>query len=248
MSSQTETGHAKNVANFENLITNVSGFGQAYNPSKESIKLSALNTLLASAKSSINMVNSAEPAYKNAVSAREVAFAPFGKLITRVNNSLKASNSSSQVDDSAMTLVRKLQGRRATPKLTDEEKKAAEAEGKEVNQISASQMSYDSRLDNFDKLIKLLTSEPEYSPNEADLKIESLTTLYNDLSSKNTAVINATVPLNNARISRNNELYTTLTGVVDISADVKMYVKSVFGATSPQYKAISKLEFKSVKS
>jgi hypothetical protein len=109
-------------------------------------------------------------------------------------------------------------------------------------------MSYDSRLDNFDKLIKLLTSEPEYAPNEADLKIDSLTTLYNDLSSKNTAVINATVPLNNARISRDQVLYTPLTGIVDISVDVKTYVKSIFGATSPQYKLISKLELKSVKS
>jgi hypothetical protein len=247
MSSSIETGHAKNVANFEKLITNVSGFGRAYNPSKESIKLSALNALLASAKGSINQVNSMEPAYKNAVSAREAAFAPLAKLITRVNNSLKASNSSSQVDDSAMTLVRKLQGRRATPKMTDDEKKAAATEGKEVNQISASQMSYDSRLDNFDKLIKLLTSEPEYSPNEADLKIDSLTTLYNDLSSKNTAVINATVPLNNARISRNNVLYTPLSGIVDISVDVKTYIKSVFGATSPKYKAISGLTFTSAK-
>jgi hypothetical protein len=247
MSSSIETGHAKNVANFEKLITNVTGFGRAYNPSKESIKLTALNALLASAKGSINQVNSAEPAYKNAVSAREAAFAPLAKLITRVNNSLKASNSSSQVDDSAMTLVRKLQGRRATPKMTDDEKKAAATEGKEVNQISASQMSYDSRLDNFDKFIKLLTSEPEYSPNEADLKIDSLTTYYNDLNTKNTAVINATVPLNNARIARNYVLYTPLSGVVDISVDVKMYVKSVFGATSPQYKAISGLTFTSAK-
>jgi hypothetical protein len=142
-----------------------------------------------------------------------------------------------------MTLVRKLQGRRSTPKMTDEEKKTAEAEGKAVNEISSSQMSYDSRLDNFDKLIKLLTSEPEYSPNEADLKIDSLTTLYNDLNTKNTAVINATVPLNTARIARDQVLYTPLTGIVDISVDVKTYVKSVFGATSPQYKAISGLKF-----
>ena len=243
MANISETGHAKNVANFEKLITNATGFGEVYNPSKESIKLPALNAQLATAKGAINDVNSAEPAYKNAVSAREVAFAPLGKLITRVNNSLKASDSTSQVDDSAMTLVRKLQGRRATPKMSEEEKKAAEAEGKEINEISSSQMSYDSRLVNFDKLIKLLSSEPEYAPNETDLTVDSLTTLYNDLNSKNTDVINATVPLNNARISRDQVLYTPLTGVVDISVDVKMYVKSVFGATSPQYKTISGLTF-----
>ncbi|MFA9392944.1 MAG: hypothetical protein ACERKD_24265 [Prolixibacteraceae bacterium] len=248
MASTSETGHAKNVANFEKLLTNVTGFGTVYNPSKESIKIPALIALLETAKGAITNVNSAEPAYKNAVSARELAFKPFSKLITRVNNSLKASNSSSQVDDSAMTLIRKLQGRRSTPKMTEEEKQAAAAEGKEVNQSSSSQMSYDSRLDNFDKYIKLLASIPEYAPNETELTTESLTTVYNDLSAKNTAVINATVPLNNARIARDQVLYTPLTGVVDISVDVKTYVKSIFGATSPQFKLISKLAFKSVKS
>jgi hypothetical protein len=38
-------------------------------------------------------------------------------------------------------------------------------------------------------------------------------------------------------------IYNELTGLVDISFDVKLYVKSVFGATSPQYKAISGLKF-----
>jgi hypothetical protein len=125
--------------------------------------------------------------------------------------------------------------------MTDEEKKAAEAEGKEVNESSSSQMSFDNRLDNLDKLIKLLATVPEYAPNETELSVDGLTTLYNDLSSKNFDVIYASVPLTNARIVRDQVLYTPLTGVIDISVDVKTYVKSVFGATSPQYKAISGL-------
>ncbi len=243
MSNVSETGHAKNVANFEKLVVNVSGLGAAYNPSRGSIQLSALNDLLGNAKAVISNLNQAESVYKNATSAREVAFDPLSKLITRVGNSLKASASSSATDDQATTLIRKLQGRRATPKMSDEEKKAAEAEGKTVKETSSSQMSFDSRLDNFDKLIKLLASVPEYAPNETELSVAGLTTLYNDLSSKNLDVVNAEVPLTNARIARNNVLYTPLTGIVDISADVKMYVKSVFGASAPQYKAISGLTF-----
>jgi len=89
----------------------------------------------------------------------------------------------------------------------------------------------------------LLASVPEYAPNETELTTESLTALYDDLNAKNTAVINAAVPLSNARIARDQILYTALTGVIDISVDVKTYVKSVFGATSPQYKLISGLTF-----
>ena len=245
MASTSETGHAKNVANFEKLIAETSAFGETFNPSKATLKLTALNTQLATAKAAIAAVNSAEPAYKNAVSARDAAFAPLGKLITRINNALKASDTTVQEDESALTLVRKLQGRRATAKKTGDEKKALAAEGKEVVEISSSQMSFDSRLDNFDKLIKLLSSIPAYAPNEADLKVEALTALYNDLKAKNMAVINAETPLSTARIARNEVLYKQNTGIVDISVDVKNYVKSVFGATSPQYKLISNLKFTS---
>ena len=44
MASTTETGHAKNVANFEDLISFCTGYGAPYNPSKASIKLAALGT------------------------------------------------------------------------------------------------------------------------------------------------------------------------------------------------------------
>jgi len=142
-----------------------------------------------------------------------------------------------------MTLVRKLQGRRATPKMTEEEKKVAAEAGNEVTEISSSQMSFDNRIDNLDKLVKLLTSVTAYAPNEADLKVTALTTLLTDLKAKNTAVITAEAPLVNARIARNDVLYKAGTGVVDTSVDVKTYVKSVFGATSPQYKTISGLTF-----
>jgi hypothetical protein len=243
MSSTSETGHSKNVANLEEMISYINGYGTSYNPSKNAIKSPALNTLLANSKTAVTAVNSAMPAYSNAVSARESAFEPLSKLITRVFNSLVATDTTEQVNDSAKTLVRKIQGRRASKKLTEEEIKALADKGENVTQISSSQMSYDNRLDNLDKLIKLLLSVSLYSPNEADLKPAALTTLYNDLKTKNSAVISATIPLSNARISRNDILYKENTGLVSIANDVKTYIKSVFGATSPQYKQISALKF-----
>ena len=243
MASTSETGHAKNVANLDELISFVGGYGAVYNPSKPAIKLPALQALSTAAKAAIGAVNSALPAYSNAVSAREVAFEPLSKLTTRIINALKATDTTTQVDESAQTLARKIQGARATAKKTEAEKTALATEGTVVTEISSSQMSYDSRLDSLDKLLKLLTSVPLYAPNEADLKVTALTTYYNDLKAKNAAVVTATVPLSNARISRNDILYKTNTGLVDIAFDVKVYVKSVFGATSPQYKQISKLKF-----
>ena len=247
MASTSETGHAKNVSNLDSLITSIIALGTTYNPSRDSIKLTALQTLLNESKESLNAVNIAQAAYSNAVTARKVAFKPFSQLITRVNNSLKATDTTIQVDQNARTIVRKLQGRRASAKITEEEKKILEADGKEANQISASQMSFDNRTENFNKLIMLLSSVPFYNPNEDELKIETLKALYNQLKQKNTDLIIASVQLSNSRIARNKILYNENTGLVDITFDSKTYIKSVFGATSPQYKQVSRLYFKNRK-
>lgn len=245
MASTSETGHAKNVANFEKLVVHVTALGTAYNPTKATLTLPAINAQLATAKTAIATVNSTAPAHKNAISARDAAFKPLSPLITRVNNALKASDTTAQAKESVVALVRKIQGRRTTPKLTEEEKNAATEKGEKITEISSSQMSYDNRLDNLDKLIKLLASIPAYAPNEADLTTAALTTLYTELETKNLTVTTAETPLNNARMARNEVLYKPSTGLIDISGDIKTYIKSVYGTTSPQYKAISKLELKS---
>ena len=50
MASQSEVGHAKNVANFQDLIAYCTAYGTTYNPSKSALQLGSLNTLLTSAQ------------------------------------------------------------------------------------------------------------------------------------------------------------------------------------------------------
>ena len=185
MANTSDNSHAKNVTNFESLISAVTIIGNAYKPTKDSIKLTALQMLLASANDSLIALKNAESANSTAIDVRELAYKPLGSLFTKVSNALKASSSSEQADKTAKTIFRRLQGKRATAKLTDDEKKSMEAGGVGVNQISASQMGYDERVNNFEKLIALLQTIPEYKPNEDELKVETLQTLLTDLKSKN---------------------------------------------------------------
>ena len=113
MTSISETGHAKNVSNFDSLISSIIALGETYTPSKESIKLTALQALQVAAKNSLNELYIAQANYSNAVSARDKDFEQLSKLVTRIYNSLRASDSSEQADKTAKTIVRKLQGRRA---------------------------------------------------------------------------------------------------------------------------------------
>ena len=248
MKSTSETGHAKNVANFEDLISFCTAYGTAYNPSNTALKLTALNTLFTSAKSSLATINTMLPPWKNAVNAREITFAPLSKLTTRVVNALDASSVTRQSVTDAKTFARKIQGKRASDKLPTVATATEATAVDNHKSISASQMSFDNRIEHLDKLIQLLSSQSAYTPNETDLKVTALTTLIADMRTKNTAAINAYTPLSNTRISRNNILYTTGTGLVDIAGEVKKYVKSVFGATSPQYKQVSGLVFTKIKS
>jgi hypothetical protein len=236
MTSTTETGHAKNAANFEELIAFCTGYGASYNPSKASILLAALNAKRAEAINALAAVNASLPPWTNAVSARELAFNPLSKLITRVINAAVASDISKQIVDNIKTIARKLQGRRASAKketASDHPEKSS----------SASQMSFDNRIENLNKLIELLAAQPAYAPNEPELTVANLTTLVQTMRNANTAVINAYTALSNARIERNNTLYNAATGLLVIAGDVKAYIKSLFGATSPQYKQVSQLKF-----
>lgn len=242
--SKSETGHAKNAANFEQLVTYVASLGAVYNPSKESLNLKSLQGLLDAAKNSLGAVNDAYALYSNAIAEREAAFKQLTGIVTRAGNALKIADATDEIKQNGVSILRKLQGRRISAKLTEEEKQKIAEQGIQKTQISSSQMSFDSRIENLDKFVKLLASIPSYAPNETDLKIESLTALHANLKEKNTAVMTADAPLTNARISRNDIMYKEKTGLVDISADVKLYLKSISGIKGSQYKAISNLSFK----
>jgi len=247
MSTTYETGHAKNAANFQILIANVTGYGASYNPSMASIKLPNLNALANAANATIANLNSLLPRYSNAVAEREAAFEPLSRLSTKMYNSLKATDAIKQVKDNAETNHRKLSGRRASAKLSEEEKQMRLAKGDEVKQISASQKSYDNMLDTLDKQIKLLADIPSYVPNEIELQIATLQELFNTLQIKNTAVQQQLVLLNAARIARNEALYNAKTGIVAVAQDVKNYAKSVFGVSSANYKLISGIAIRKIK-
>ena len=251
MASTSETGHHKNVANFGDLISFCQGYGTAYNPSKNSLKIAQLQTQLNSVKVNITAVTNTSVAFNNAVNARKIAFEGLEKLSTRLVNALDATNATDQLVKDARSVNNKIQGARvAKLKVVFGGKNAIDPNTPVIETpktISTSQRSYDSIIEHFSKLIAILSTEPSYVPNENDLKIATLNTQLTNLKNLNTAVANAYTTVSNARISRNASLYNPVVGICPVAKEVKGYVKSVFGATSPQYKQISGLEFKVIK-
>ncbi len=243
MKNNSETGHAKNAANFEKLVAICLSFGEKYNPSIEAIQVATLQILQQNALKRISDINVTKPLSINAIAARKQEFDMLDKLLTRVNNSFIAVADSKKSMDTARGFIRKLQGQRSSPKKTEEEKQEAIKNGKEIVEHSSSQTSFDSRLNNFDKYIQFLASRPKYKPNEEELKIEALTALHASLKAKNMEVITHEASLKNFRVLRNEILYKDKEGLYDVTLKIKAYIKSIYGAQSPQFKQLSSLAF-----
>lgn len=247
MSKTSETGHAKNVANFEELVTYAVSYNRDYNPSRDSLRVEALQTLLTSAKQCLTDYNIALSPFKMAVAERETAFEPLNKFTTRLVNALKATDTSAQMDNTVKSIARKIKGERATPKKKATAVQQGETTDVGVKEISVAQTSYDNRLENFSKLFLQLQNIPQFRPNELELQPQAIKAFYDNMVEKNNAAILTTVALSNARIARNKVLYEPITGILDIAFDTKVYIKSLYGASSPQYKQVGGIQFKSNK-
>lgn len=247
MPSTSETGHAKNVANFEDLISFCNGYGASYNPSKEALKIPNLETQLTSSQNVLKDVKTTQTAFNNATNSRMDAFKPLKSLATKIINALDATDASGETVKDARTINRKLQGQRATQKASPAQPPAGGDAATPDKTISSSQQSYDQQIEHLDKLVELLASDSNYNPNETDLALPALQAKLIALKAANTAVVDTFTNWSNSRITRRTTLYNPLTGLVNTAFDVKKYVKSIYGATSPQYKQVSKLEFKTRK-
>jgi hypothetical protein len=235
-----DTGHVKQVAAFEKLLSFCNAHGAMYNPSKASLKVAALNTLLTSAQQSLEAVKTARTAYDNAVNIRNQAFTDLPKLMTRIVNILASTGASEKTVEDAYFYARKFrpESRNRKPVPSDGITTATEP----PLTRSTAQLDYDAKADNFNAFVKVVSAEPLYKPNEAELQVTALNAMVSSLRDKNKAVITALVTWSNARAARNRLLYQA-NGIHDAAMNVKKYIKGLFGFQSVGYAQVGSIRF-----
>lgn len=243
MASTSETGHAKNVANFQTLIEFVIGYGTAYNPSKQSIQLPALLALKDSGDAEMADTLLKKNTYKNKVVERQLAFSNVETLAARLVNALEVTDASEGSIKNAKSFRQKILGKRATPP-----KESTDPNTPDPKTNSVSQKSFDQITEHLSGLKTVLEAEPSYAPNEAELQVATISAKIQDLRAKTTAVNKALSELSTSRISRDKILYTNENSIYETATDVKKYIKSVFGATSPEFKQVKGIQIKIIKS
>jgi hypothetical protein len=240
--SVSETGHAKNIANFQDLISFCQGYGTTYNPSRQSLTIADILSQYQTAIEKLHNVKSHKTGFDYASNDRRNEFEGFRPFTTRILNAFIVSGADKLAIEDAKGINKKIKGIRATPK-----KETEDPEKETPKTISTAQQSYDRLIDHFANLIQLLQQSNYYSPNEEDLKLTALQNKMANMQAKNTQLIDAYTQYSNAIIERNQILYDPLTGMVQIAKEIKLYIKSIYGAKSPQYKQISGLEFKIIR-
>ena len=236
MPSTSEVGHAKNVANLQKLTEQVITFTN-YEPPVDNLKVTNLQTLYITASTKLSEVEDKRNVNKNAITLRQSAFENLKSTSTKIINHLEILGLPQGTIDQAKSLNRVIQGG---------QKKSTTPPGENGNPtptVSTSRQSYTQQAENFGILLQLLATIPSYAPNEDDLKLVNLNTYKDSLVSSTQSVDQTEAELNTKLIERDNLLYADGTGLYSIAQNVKKYVKSLYGATSPEYANVSAIEF-----
>jgi len=236
----SEVGHAKNIQQFQSMISFVTAWGGAYKPSNSQIELANLVAALALADTAMDAVTSNLAVNKTSINDRQNVFKPLGPMVTRSVNYYESTGTADNFVDDAKSLKRKIDGKRASKKPVDDPN-TPENEGDAAH--SAAQTSYIQRVEHLDNLIAIYQGDALYSPNEADLAVSSLQTFSANMKSATQAVIDSYTNISNARLQRRTTMYSEPTSLYELQKLVKKYAKARFGASSPEFKQISKLKY-----
>lgn len=240
----SETGHAKNVANFETVTIILAGLGANYNPTQALILLAALQTKLAEAKDALNALDAWEAAKKVAVNERQAEYADIQKLAVNIKREAEVAVNDPAFTKDLQTIVRKFTGSAApgTPKPTDDPATPETDESKTGKSVS--ERSYDKLVSHFADLIALLKTQPSYKPNDAEIQIATLETKLAQMEAKNNAAKAAIAATGNGQDARDQILYDKDTGVIKLVKLIKTQLARKPGKDSAAYQHINALEFR----
>lgn len=239
MASTSETGHNKNAANYGAGILILQEMATLYDPTNSMILLPTLTPVKTAIDTALSTLTTQFPLYKNGVADREDEIKSMSKTATKIGSYANSLDISDKDKQNIAALVQKVRGDTKSKKVNPELSTATD--------FSTSQMSYDSRIANFNKLIQQAASLPEYTPNENEIKITTLTTYYNLLLTLTTAVNSSADKIITARADRNKILYYNDNNIIKLATLIKAYLKSLGEAGKPYYKAFVKLKFSDIK-
>jgi hypothetical protein len=237
-----ESGHAKNVANFEQVTIILTALGSGYNPSQALILPVALQTKLEEAKAAMTAVDAAEADKRIKVNDIQAETDELDKYFVNTKRTVEV-----ELNDPAFTAEIQSVINRSRPKgrdtgLQDDPSTPDKDESRTAHSLS--QASRDNQIAALADIIALLRTRSDYKPNDAEFTLAAIEAKYDSLNIKNNAAKASNAVLGNALDARDALLYDDETGVLKLVRLIKNQLAVKPGRESAAYQQIAALEFR----
>lgn len=230
--------YTQNAAQFKQLVSFIASLGKNYNAEREDLELSNLKIVLNDAELSLKEMRDDLSNLENAVVARENAFEDLQQIVIRLEQTLAESPTPAANDLNIKQLIEKLAGKSSAMAV-----KSASDKNLTKSAFTFSQLSYETQIGFFERLVHLLDSKTEYQPDEYDLTISSLHARLTDLREKNAEAVNAATALGSSRMVADEVFCDAESGLINIAEMVRQNILSAFGENSFEYLEIQNLKF-----
>ncbi|WP_335964540.1 hypothetical protein, partial [Galbibacter sp. PAP.153] len=211
------------------------GYGKTYNPANSELKVNFLTNKYNDVKATMENVTTTKAIFDRATGERYETFAGIRPLCTRITNSFKISGADKTLIRRVNSLNNKIQGK-SSSKTENKESALSLTIKKKHN--STSEQSFRKLADHFSNCLEVIRQSEIYNPNEEDLKLVSLRELSDKLYHQNAEVKRTYNNYKTAMIERNKIMYNDERSMAQIAKEVKLYVKSLYGGHSAEYKQI----------
>ncbi|MEO7990165.1 MAG: hypothetical protein ABI663_11520 [Chryseolinea sp.] len=231
--------HVKKTEAFARLIGFCKGYGGIYNPGRPNLQIDALVNQLNETQSAIELVKVAKTNFDNQANQRRQKFDALPSLASSILRTLEASGAKPEKLKDARMFMHQLIG--SSPQ--NRPPISSDKEAKPKVQRSQLQLAYVSKADTFSKLVKAVSSEPLYQPNEKNFGPIGLEEKIEELNQANREAADARALWSKAIIERNTVMYTKEVSLIKTAYAVKKYVRAIFGPNSEQYTLLKTLVF-----
>lgn len=231
----------KQVEAFEQLLGICKSQGSTFNPSRDSMTIEALESLLQTAREKTQDVYTSYKSWVLATNDRRDAFEALRNTCTRVINAASVSGMKPSLFEDIRQLNSRIQGRSSKVPLIPADEGGPPGNGKKPKG-PISHLDSASKIKSFSLLIGLLETHEDYAPNESSISIDALKESLEKLKALQSLVYTTFIAYEKAK----DDCYTVIhreEGMYGMSRFIKRYMKSAFGPQSVAYHSIAKLKF-----
>jgi len=239
-----ESGHTKNVANFETTTIILTNLGTEYDPPQDLIKLDELQTFLADSQTALGEVDTAQASKTIAVDDAQAEFDGLSKYVVNIKRQAQV-----ELNDAAFTADLQTIVNNFTPpgRKTGVPDDPLTPEDESRTPQSQSQRSRDNQIAYLADISALLKTKSEYKALGTPYNVATIDAKIASLTAKNNAARNAIAALGNKLDARDAIIYDESTGIIPRIKLIKTYLILKFGKDSAAYQQINALEFRVVK-